>query len=814
MNLPSTNRSSQGTTAQPVCYHCGDACANDHIHLDEKVFCCEGCKLVFEILDERDMCRYYDLEQHPGISLKGPKETGKYAYLDQPEIKEQLLDFQDEAQAKVTFFIPQIHCASCIWLLENLYKLHPGVVRSRVDFLKKEAYLTYQPQALSLRELVGLLASIGYEPDISLGSLKPQQRRRNDASFYYKLGVAGFCFGNIMLMSFPEYLGLDPATEGNFRQFFGLLNLLLALPVFLYSASLFYRSAWQGLRKNFLNIDIPITLGILALFLRSSYEILMLNEAGYMDSLAALVFFLLVGRWFQNRTYDTLSFDRDYTAYFPISTTRKVVGEERSTPITDLAPGDTILVRNQELVPADALLLSGEARIDYSFVTGEAEPVTKQAGELIYAGGRQAGQAIELTLVKDVSQSYLTQLWNHEAFEGEEKRSVRALADRLGKRFTLAVLSIALIAGAWWYWEVGIGMAVNVATAVLIVACPCALALTSPITLGNAMRLLGKHRFYLKNTAIIERMASISHLVFDKTGTITHKGSDNTALMKGSLEPEERARVAALARQSTHPMSRAISRCLGAQPDLLVEAYEETPGQGIRGEIAGQHIWLGARRYVVQAYQGSEPLPEQPGTYLLLNGRLAAIFTLPHHYRKGLRAVLSGLGSRFGLSLISGDNDREQKPLQAYFPAGSAMHFNQSPQDKLAYIEHLQQAGEQVLMVGDGLNDAGALKLSDVGIAITEDVDTFSPACDAILDARNFGQFEAFMQYARRSVRLIKAGLVLSLLYNLVGLSIAVQGLLSPVIAAILMPLSSVTVVIFGVVATRIAARKLGQKSQ
>ena len=283
------------------CYHCGEPCEEVEVRLEDKVFCCEGCKTVFEILNDNGLCRYYDLDENAGISLKG-KAQEEYAFLNDPDVREKIIDFSDAHRTRVTFFMPQIHCASCIWLLENLYKLSPGVLASTVNFVKKEAYITFSEEEVSLRRVVELLASIGYAPAINLSNLDQADKPLTDRSFYYKLGIAGFAFGNIMLLSFPEYLGLDQGTDAYFVRVFGYLNILLALPVVFYSGRDYLQSAWLGLQQRMLNIDVPISIGILTLFGRSVFEILTHTGAGYLDSLAGLVFFLLIGKWFQQRT--------------------------------------------------------------------------------------------------------------------------------------------------------------------------------------------------------------------------------------------------------------------------------------------------------------------------------------------------------------------------------------------------------------------------------------------------------------------------------------------------------------------------------
>ncbi len=798
---PNTQESTQR------CYHCGDHCPDDHIHLEEKIFCCEGCKTVYQLLAENGMCTYYDLEAHPGLTLKTRADHGEYAWLDNDDVKTRLLDYRDTAQERVRFFLPQVHCSSCIWLLENIYKLRPGVLQSRVDFLKKEITLAYDPGQTSLRELANLLATLGYAPDIRLSDANKAAQRRNNRNFYLRLGVAGFAYGNIMLMSFPEYLGLDPVIDAEFVRFFGLINIVLAIPVLLYSSLDFYRSAWFGLREKHLNIDVPISIGIVVLFARSAFEILTQTGAGYMDSLAGLVFFLLAGRWFQNKTYDSLAFDRDFTSYFPLAATKKTSEGEENVIVTALKPGDTIVVRNQELIPADGLLLSTEASIDYAFVTGESDPVQKTAGEALFAGGRQLGAAIEMTLTKEVSQSYLTQLWNDEAFQKTDDSKLRTFTDRSARVFTFVILLVGMGAGGYWWWQEGPGMAANVFTAVLIIACPCALALTIPVTLGNAMRLLGRKGMYLKNTRVLERMAQLTTVVWDKTGTMTHKG--NRESLDVVMAPDAAARhlIGLAAGQSGHPVSRAIHLAWGERTKGAVAGWQESQGEGGKGMVEGHWVVIGKDTWVNS--QLESPVSTAPrGTWLAIDGQLVGIVTLRHTYRHGLESLVARLGKRFRQAVISGDNAAEAGMLARFFPADTDLRFEQSPQDKLQFIRSQQEEGACVMMIGDGLNDAGALRQSDIGVAVSEDVHTFTPACDVILDAGALAQLDRMLGFSRSSMRWVKRGLLLSLSYNIVGLSFAVQGLLSPLVAAILMPLSSVSVVLLGMITTWLAGRQ------
>lgn len=797
----------EGLAKPGQCYHCGDACDEHPIHFDEKEFCCDGCKTVYSILKENDLCTYYDLDSNPGITLKSKNFHDKYAYLDSEEIMRILLDFWDGDRAKATFYIPSIHCSSCIWLLENLYKLQEGVRISRVNFSKKELQVDFNPESISLRKLVELLATLGYEPAISLEDQDKKSTKSENRGLFLRIGVAGFAFGNIMLMSFPEYFGFEGIQDEGIRWAISVINILLAIPVATYCSSYYYRSAWAGLRQGFINIDVPISLGILALFFRSLFEILSQTGPGYFDSLAGLLFFLLTGRWFQSYTYQGLSFERDYKSYFPLAVQRIKDGKMAPVTVRDLQKGDVIQLRNNEIIPADCRLLSKEARIDYSFVTGESEAQPRKQQDFIYAGGRQKGEAIQLEVVKPVSQSYLTRLWNNDAFTTDKDSRYQNLINSISKYFTIIVLTLALGGLAFWFTKDS-GKAIQVFAAVLIVACPCALSMATPYTLGNTMRIFGRRGFYLKNAHVIEKLSLIQDIVFDKTGTITLSNESELRYEGEALQEDDAMAVASLTANSIHPLSRRIAAYYTKkhQPQP-VEAFEEVVGKGISGAVNGKKYLLGSARFT-----GAEVPQEDSRTsmvFLSIEGRITGCFHIGNKYRPSLGKVVERLASKYTLTLLTGDSNREEKTLQTLFPEGTVMKFDQKPEDKLIHIYHLQkEAQRKVLMVGDGLNDAGALSQSDTGITITEDISGFTPASDAILAAESFDQLPDFLNFTALSRKVIISSFVISFMYNIVGLSFALAGLLTPLVAAILMPLSSITVVAFATLSTNLLARQ------
>jgi Cu+-exporting ATPase len=790
-----------------LCYHCGIPSITDNIAIENKAFCCEGCKLVYELINANGLCNYYKLQSHPGLPAIKPLRSDKYAYLDTETIAGQLYKFTDGDYTIVTFYLPGVHCSSCMWLLEHLHKVNSNIIESRLNFTSKELTVHFSKSKISIRNIVELLTTIGYEPYLSLDDASKEKVTKISKQKIYKLGIAGFCFGNIMMMSFPEYLSQNLGIDQQYVDLFRYINLLLALPVFFYSASEFFVTAWKGLQQKTLNIDAPICLAIIITFARSLYEIATNNGSGYLDSMSGIVFFMLAGRVVQEQTYKSISFDRDYKSYFPIAVNVITPDGTKSKKLQDLEKNDIVQLHNDEIIPADAVVVNGTAMIDYSFVTGESAPVSVKQNEVVYAGGKQSGELLTIRIIEVVAGSYLTSLWNHHAFSNDKAKQNEAgsVVHLLSKYFTVILLSLALCTATYWAMCDSSKITSSV-TAMLIVACPCALLLSATFTNGNILRILSNNGLFLRDATVIEQLGKTNHIVFDKTGTITRNSNNSFYISEHELTEAEKNLLYSVIRSSQHPNSKAMVNWLGQRIAIPVMGWNEIPGQGVEGVAAGKKIKVGSGAFV--GVPGELAKEANATVYIRIDDKITQ-FHSQSVFRNSIPQIIPILGQRYKLSLLSGDNDKQRKIVSELFGKRRELLFEQKPIDKLRYIESLQRKNKQVLMIGDGLNDAGALQQSNVGITLADDINNFTPSCDAILDAKKLNLLPSILRLTRAARFIIGTSFVVSVVYNVAGLFFAMQGLLRPVMAAILMPCSTLSIVIISSGVSSLLARKL-----
>jgi P-type Cu+ transporter len=764
-----------------ACAHCGDVCEQGGISDGEHSFCCDGCRSVYEILRSHDLCTYYDLDSKPASSMKGTT-SDEFAALDDPGIARHFIEFESAAHRRLRFEIPSMHCASCVWLLEQLDRLDPGIRASEVDLMRKVVRVEIDPGRTTTRSVATLLASIGYRPLIraegAAGS-SPAIRK-----IYLQLGVAGFAAGNVMMFSIARYFAGPSGMAPSLIMLFDVLSIVLSIPVLVYSASSWWRSAWSAVRRKTVNLDVPVALGIAVLFVRSVVDIVLGRSEGFLDSFTGLVFFLLIGRLFQQKAFDAVSFDRTYRSFFPLSVRVERRGEEHIVGVDAVAVGDAMLVRNGEVIPCDAVMLSRVGYVDYSFVSGESVPVECTEGSIVYAGGRVVGGQMRLTATKVVSHGYLASLWD-KAGQRTPRTRLTHLADLFGKYFTIGAVGVAMVGAMVWLPD--LRMSVDVLTAVLIIACPCALTIAAPATLGSAMALLGRRGVFIKNIGVLLDLAPVDTVVVDKTGTLT--STTHEVRWSGrEVTADEVAAIASVAAQSTHPVSRSIAAFHDLPPSTVADVTEH-PGQGIVGRVGDLTVQIGSASYVNAPDERSDV-----AAWVAIDGTVAGAYVLQAQLRDGIGDMLCELRERVRVRLLSGDTERDRPMFREHFD-DAEMRFRATPFEKVEDLRRVRSDGGHVLMIGDGLNDAGAMAEADVAVAVTEDTATLVPACDVIMRAAQLPDVPRLLRYARQMKRVIWWNLAFSMVYNVLGLWLAIAGLLSPVIVAIMMPVSSLIVI-------------------
>ncbi|MBX7225709.1 MAG: heavy metal translocating P-type ATPase metal-binding domain-containing protein [Chitinophagales bacterium] len=787
------------------CYHCGDICFDSGIKIEDKNFCCNGCKTVFEILDKNNLCQYYDLNKLPGNTIETAAFQDKYAYLDQKEFADKFTQFSNGNQVFTSFQIPGLHCSSCVFLLENLYKILPGIIRSEVFFQDKRIKIVFDKDVTNIREIVITLSRLGYEPNLSLAKeSETDESSKMERSMILKIGVAGFCVGNIMMLSLPDYLSLGYLENFvKLKWTFNIAAFLLSFPA-LWAAAIFFKSALSALKQRVLVIDLPIALAIAITFLRSVYEVFVRHESGYFDSMSGIIFFMLIGRYFQFKATNRLNYQNDLSSYFPFVVNVKKEDAIHPTALEDVKKNDIILIRNGEVVPADGILLSETAELDCSFLNGESETILCMKGEQIYGGSRLLGSSIELYVDRVCDKNYFARLWNNAHYIYKEDVFKQHYINFINKYFTLGLLVISVgVLGFWLF--VDTSRLWNALTSILIVACPCALLLSASFTYGAILGILRKNGFFAKDANTLELLSGTDVIVFDKTGTISAQAHSSVEYHGRELAHYEKKILATLAFQSNHIYSKQLLHFLNEQAGLPVEHFKEIPHEGVEAIVGGIHVKLGKQSYV--DIDGILEKCPSSSVYFSLEGVPLGYFKMFAAWRPGFIELAEQLKKRnYQLYLLSGDKPTEDKLLKKTF--GESMYFSQTPMQKRTFIQTLQQKGKKVIMIGDGLNDAGAIKQSDVGIVLTDNTNNFLPACNAILKGTRLNHLMDFIEVAGRSKRIVHISFLISLIYNVIGLYYAVQGILNPMIAAILMPASTISIVLFTSIASYYTGRK------
>lgn len=758
------------------CKQCDDSCDSYAFKIDEYFFCCQGCLTAYQWINELDI-----------TFSNTTKKTYTFDGLKDPDYANQFILYKNEASKLIQFSIPAIHCSSCILFLERLPQINEAILSVQVNFSAR--LITIQvTHNISIYEVAVLLKKFGYPP-----SLTNKTNHRNSKSDIIKIGIAGFIFGNIMLLSFPEYF--DYNIDSKFLSLFRNLSMILCLFSIVFSGKFYFQTAIQRLKSGHLDINFPISLGITIIYLFSCFQNFTFAEGVYFDAVSGLIFFLLIGKYFQNQTLHVFLNESKLEDFFPTHAYKKVNNQWKLTPTNSLEKGDLILIRKGEVVPVEGKALSDFISIDNAFITGESTPIKINKHQTINPGAKLQSQNIELEVTAPINYDYWKSYWNKN-FQPEDNHITNGII----KYFSLIILCIAIIGFIYWI-NTSMLTAINVAVSVLIVACPCALALAEPIVNTISRFRLSKNGIYLKNNKLFLLSNQKINFIFDKTGTLT-SGFQVKEIIN-FLTPEEEVIVKSMLIQSNHPVAKILSNHFESHSKLLEYPCEVKSGKGIQYK---------AWKIGKDEFTFSNSKVKRNGTFITYNGEIKAHFEIDEKINPKLSEGIHLLSQKHPIYLCTGDNYEKAIKIANHLNIPETnVAFNQSPIEKANFVKGNSSNGFSIV-VGDGLNDISALKNADCSIGIlSHDVDFF-PTCDTLI---RFDQLHLlpkilhFLSSARRTLQLL---FVLAFIYNAIGISFALLDLLSPAIAAILMPLSSISILIVAHFQLKNSAKKLGLK--
>ncbi len=806
--------SSPGPTVADGCFHCGlpatgaSACEAE-IDGASRRFCCAGCQTVCEVIHASGLDDFYRRVAQRESALAPPPEAP--ADIDQYDLAEVQADFVrtlPNGHQQAELMVEGIHCASCVWLIEKCLTHLPGMIQAEVNMVHHRLAIRWDPEQLALTDIMRRLAAIGYAAvPFNLEAAEGVIRRRN-RGLLFRMAFAGFGVLNIMWISIALYAGAFSGIDSAYRTFFHWVSFAIATPVLFYSGSPFLGAAWRGLMARHLTMDLPIAIGATATYAFSTWQLVNRGEQVYFDTVVTFLFIILVGRYLEamakrNASSATLRL----MELQPRMATRLIDGGEERVSIRKLSVGDRLMIRPGDKVPADGRVLTGDSHVDESMLTGEFRPVHKQTGDTV-AAGTVNGEGPLTIEVEQIGEATVLARIIHlvEAAQGSKAR-VQRLADRIVPWFVSATLLLASATFVYWM-QYDFATALLAATAVLIITCPCALGLAVPMAVAVGTGVAARNGVLIRNGTALEGLAEVSHVVLDKTGTLTegrmrvaeivaHEGEADTLLaLAGSVE-----------RHFPHPLSRAIvaraeERNLPFRP---CTGLESLPGMGVGATVEGVSVWVGNRR--LMAHLGlaiPAPLADRCdriegrmgiAVLVAVDGRLKGLLHVADHIREGAAGLIDALRqSGLGITLLTGD----AAPAAHYLSerlGGLRVVADVLPQDKAEQVMRLQQQGERVLMIGDGVNDAPALAQADVSIAMGSGTDVSMECSDVVLMGSDLTRVPYAIGLARRTVRTIRQNLTLSLAYNVILVPIAMAAWVTPVFAAIAMPVSSLLVI-------------------
>ena len=787
-----------------ACAHCGlPVPPSKHADSDPQRFCCDGCRSVYAILHASGLEAYYAHREQEQVELGTPKQSlRKFEELDAPAFRAAHCQEQEPGILSVELIVEGIHCSACIWLLERLTRVEASVREARYDLTRGVLRVSWDSRSAPLSQVARALDSLGYCPHPTQSTLLAAEQRRGDRALLLRLGIAGAAAGNVMLMALALYSGRFAGMSAEYVALFRWGSLLIATPTVFWAGSVFFRGGLAALRTRTPHMDLPVSLGILAGYFGSAVNTLRSTGDVYFDSLCTLIFLLLVGRYLQRAQRRGSSKASELIHALAPTTARLVEGAERhEVPAGSVLVGSIVEVLAGERIAVDGVVSDGHSTIDTSLLTGESLPEEVGVGDRVHAGTTNQATTLRVRVESAGAETRLGRLMHSVEVTQAERAPIVKLADRVAGYFVTVILALASTTLLIWL-KLDARHAVDHTVALLVVTCPCALGMATPLAVSAALRSAAQSGVLFKNGESIEELARPGVIVFDKTGTLT-EGRLELAAFSG--DETTRALARAVEATSNHPIARAFQRTL-PDPQLSCSEREELPG-GVRARVLGHEVLVGSPAFVRNALRGlpietteraeAHAAAGQTPVIVAIDGQARAVAALADTVRADASrslARLSALG--FELQVLSGDHQCVvDSVVQQLGVAISSAIGGASPEDKLARIAELRAAGQRVIMVGDGVNDAAAMAKANVGIAVHGGAEACLSAADVFTTRAGLDVVALAAAGARRTLRVIRVGIALSLAYNVVGVALAITGRLDPLLAAVLMPLSSITVV-------------------
>lgn len=768
-----------------ACQHCGLPAAGD--------FCCTGCEIVHRAIAENGLEQYYTLRPE---AVPAQATNASYVELDDPAFQKVHVQTSADGLAHTALYLADLRCTACVWLVEATPRCLDGVSDVRVDLGRSRADVTWDPKATSLAHIARHLDRIGHPAHPYRGVDRDRQRRKEDRALLVKLGVAGAAVGNLMLLAIALYAGLFNDMSAADTTFFRYASMVVAVPALGFSATPMFRTALGALRAHRLHLDLPLSIGILAGLTWGTANVLRGVGEIYFDSLAMLVFLLLVARFIMLRHQRRASTAAELLlALTPTRARRVVNGVVEEVSIESIVTGDLVEVRAGETIPVDGVIETGASAIDAGLLTGESRPVDVEPGKAVHAGTVNMAAPIIVRALAVGEETRVGSLVQTIESLSAKKADIERLVDRIAAKFVPAVTTIAALTFIGWSLFTSPARGAEHAMALLIVTCPCALALATPLAVTVALGRAARRGILIKGADALERLATPGTMFVDKTGTLTQ---GRLAVTSWHGDVDARALVAAVEAGSAHPIARALAAC--AEPASTATNIREELGRGIRGTVGGRSVIVGAPAWVQQQCRGEidgwianvTRAAETP-IAIAVDGTIVAVAGLADAIRPDAAAAVRSLEQLgWHVEILSGDDTRVAQAVGAQLGIADCIG-NVSPEGKRAYVE-LARQDRPVAMVGDGVNDAAAIAAATCGIAVSGATEIAIEAADVVLRNPSITGIATTAAGARATLATIRRSLKFSLAYNICAGALAVAGVIHPLIAALLMPASSLTV--------------------